>query len=290
LFELTIPCAYQGGKQRIAKQIVNIIKQYINDDNTQFYDLCCGSGAVSIELVNQGFNPANIHMVDKSPWGLFWKQIGDGNFSPELFKSWIDSVPKDVSKIQGYIKELSEIPVYKTQTDISYIFLLLQASAFGGKSIWIKDNKWQNCSFRNYWLPTETSSRRSSVNPMMPMPDTLYNRVEKLCMGMDGVKGYWEDCNDIEVEPNSVIYIDPPYNKTTRYGFKFDYMNFIEKHKNKNIILLSEGKQISDNAILLSRGRSKGGISGKGCRRTVRSFIWNCQCFECQYSWFGNSA
>jgi len=263
LIELTIPCAYQGGKQRIAKQIVNIIKQYINDDNTQFYDLCCGSGAVSIEVVNQGFNPANIHMVDKSPWGLFWKQIGDGTFSPELFKSWIDGVPKDVSKIQAYIKELSKVPVYKTQTDISYIFLLLQASAFGSKSIWIKDNKWQNCSFRNYWLPTETSSRRSPVNPMMPMPDTLYERVEKLCMGMDGVKGYWEDCNDIYIETDSIIYIDPPYNKTTRYGFEFDYMNFIEKHKNTNIILLSEGKQISDNAILLSKGRSKGGISGE---------------------------
>ena len=64
---------------------------------------------------------------------------------------------------------------------------------------------------------------------MMPMPDTLYDRVERLCMGMDGVKGYWEDCNDIHIEPNSVIYIDPPYDKTTRYGFKFDYMRFYRK-------------------------------------------------------------
>lgn len=51
MIELTISYAYQGGKQRIAKQIVNIIKQYINDDKTQFYDLCCGSGAVSVEVV-----------------------------------------------------------------------------------------------------------------------------------------------------------------------------------------------------------------------------------------------
>lgn len=261
--ELTIPCAYQGGKQRIAKEIVNIIKQYIKDDNTQFYDLCCGSGAVSIEMVNQGFFVGNIHMVDKSPWGLFWKQIGDGTFSIDLFKAWIDSVPKDVNLIQDYIKELSKVPVYKTQTDISYIFLLLQASSFGSKSIWIKDDKWQNTSFRNYWLPTETSSRRSPVNPMMPMPDTLYQRVENLCFSMDGVNGYWEDCNDIHIEPNSVIYIDPPYDKTTKYGFEFDYMSFIEKHKNNNIILLSEGKQLSNNAINLTDRRHKGGISGE---------------------------
>ena len=261
--ELTIPCAYQGGKYRIAKQIVNIISEYIKDDNTKFYDLCCGSGAVSIELVNQGFYPGNIIMVDKSPWGLFWEQIGDGTFSIDLFKTWIDSVPKDVSKIQEYIKELSKYPVYKTQTDISYIFLLLQASSFGSKSIWIKDDKWQNTSFRNYWLPTETSSRRSPVNPMMPMPNTLYQRVEELTMGMDGIKGYWKDCNDIFIEPNSVIYIDPPYDKTTKYGFEFDYMKFINEHKNNNIILLSEGKQIFENAYNFTDRRSKGGISGE---------------------------
>lgn len=261
--KLTIPCAYQGGKQRIAKQIVDIIKQYIKDDNTQFYDLCCGSGAVSIELVNQDFFVGNIHMVDKSPWGLFWKQIGDGTFSIDLFKAWIDSVPKDVTKIQEYIKELSKVPVYKTQLDISYIFLLLQASSFGSKSIWIKNDKWQNTSFRNYWLPTETSSRRSPVNPMMPMPDTLYQRVEDLCFGMDGVNGYWDDCNNIHIEPNSIIYIDPPYDKTTRYGFKFDYMSFIKKYNKDNIILLSEGKQLSNKAINLTDRRHKGGISGE---------------------------
>lgn len=52
MIELTIPCAYQGGKQRIAKQIVNIIKQYINDDKTQFYDLCCGSGTTLVAAQN----------------------------------------------------------------------------------------------------------------------------------------------------------------------------------------------------------------------------------------------
>lgn len=261
---LVPPCAYQGGKQRISKDVVDRIYNEVKiNDNTKFYDLCCGSGAISLELVNRGFNPSNIHMVDKSPWGLFWKQIGDGTFSLDLFKAWVDDVPKDVSKIQEWIKNLSSYPVYKTQTDISYIFLLLQASAFGSKSIWIKDDKWQNCSFRNYWLPTETSSRRSTVNPMMPMPNTLYERVEELCMGMDGVKGYWEDCNNVDIEEGSIIYIDPPYDKTTKYGFEFDYMSFIEKFKCNNIIFISEGKQISDKSFLISNGRAKGGISGE---------------------------
>lgn len=259
---LTIPCAYQGGKHRIANRIVDIISGYIKDDSVQFYDFCCGSGAVSIELANRGFPAHNIHMIDKSPWGLFWKQIGDGTFSLDLFEAWINDIPKDVNKIQEYIKSLSSIPIYETQTDISYIFLLLQASAFGSKSIWIEDNMWKNTSFRNYWTPTETSSRRSPVNPMMPMPNTLYDRVAELTVGMDGVNGYWSDCNSINPLENSIIYIDPPYIGTTKYGFEFDYMGFIEQYKSKNIIFLSEGKQLTDIAINITDKRTKGGISG----------------------------
>ena len=271
LAKLTIPCAYQGGKQRIAKQVVDIISQYINNnnsDNIKFYDMCCGSGAISIELVNQGFNPENIIMVDASPWGLFWKQIGDGTFSMDIFKYYIDSVPKDISKIQEYIKQLYKNP---TQMNLVYEFLLLQCASFGSKGIWWKDNKWCTSSFRNYWLPTATSSRRSPVNPMMPMPNTLYQRVQELSFGMEGVKGYWQDCNDIDIEENSIIYIDPPYINTSGYGFEFNYMNFIEKHK--NIILLSEGMKLSDNNYNLTDRRSKGGISGERKKKANEEWL-----------------
>ena len=68
--KLEIPCSYQGGKQRLAKQIVDIFyaENEINDD-TKFYDLCCGSGAVSLELINRGFNPNNIIMIDNGCFG-----------------------------------------------------------------------------------------------------------------------------------------------------------------------------------------------------------------------------
>lgn len=67
-----MPCAYQGGKQRISKDIVDIIfnKCYI-DKNTKFFDLCCGSGAFSIELINRGILPENITMVDAGCFGAF---------------------------------------------------------------------------------------------------------------------------------------------------------------------------------------------------------------------------
>ena len=65
--KLSIPCAYQGGKQRLAKDIVDIIFNENNiSEDTKFYDLCCGSGAISIELINRGIQPENITMISLS--------------------------------------------------------------------------------------------------------------------------------------------------------------------------------------------------------------------------------
>src|SRR3546814_8323980 len=52
--QLRVPCAYQGGKQRVAAQIVDLLLGANPGPNTRFYDLCCGSAAVSIELVKRG--------------------------------------------------------------------------------------------------------------------------------------------------------------------------------------------------------------------------------------------
>lgn len=70
--ELIPPCSYQGGKQRLAKEIVDVIfdRNFITD-NTKFYDLCCGSGAISLELINRGVNPENIIMLDVGVWVIF---------------------------------------------------------------------------------------------------------------------------------------------------------------------------------------------------------------------------
>jgi site-specific DNA-adenine methylase len=249
--KLVSSISYQGGKQRIAPQILDHIKPEGN-----FYDLCCGSGAISIELVNRNYDVNQITMLDAGPWGLFWKMIGNGSFSLKEFEHHLGNVPKDISLIQSYIKELSKNPAY---IDTVYVFLLLQASSFGGKSIWISDNKWRNCSFRNYWLPTATSSRRSHVNPMMPMPDTLFERIVNICEKMQGVNGIYGDINDF-VPGEGIVYIDPPYSKTTLYGFNFDLMDYIKKIGKKCYV--SEGKKLSENSILIAGKRAKGGISG----------------------------
>lgn len=264
--KLIPPCAYQGGKQRIAKDIVDIIYKNFNiNENTKFYDLCCGSGAISIEMVNRGFYDFNITMVDASPWGLFYKSLGDLTFSPDIFKIYIDDIPKDITKIKKYAQDMLERPANDGLFEnMVYKFLILQSCAFGSTATWVENNEWRKAGgLRDYWLPTETSNRKSPVNPMMPMPDTLFDRVENLCANMDGVKGIYDLIENVEIEDNenTIIYIDPPYDKTCKYGYDFDYMSFVSKFK-KAKIFLSEGKQLFNNAIKISSERKKGGING----------------------------
>lgn len=278
--KLVPPCAYQGGKQRLAKDIVDIIlednPQLLNEeDETLFYDLCCGSGAISIEMVNRGVNPLRIVMVDASPWGLFWQRIGDGTFSTEVFKFYIDDIPKDITKIKDFAKQMIQNPANDGLFDnMVYKFLILQSCAFGSTATWVENNQWKKAGgLRDYWLPTETSNRRSPVNPMMPMPQTLFERVENISFKMDGVKGYYEDVNNINIEEKSIVYIDPPYDKTCKYGYDFDYIEYVNKISKNNMVYLSEGKQLTNTAICLSKGRNKGGINGSKIKKANEEWL-----------------
>jgi len=260
LKKLESPCAYQGGKQRLAKQITDIIfKENSINAETKFYDLCCGSGAMSIELIRRGIKPSNITMLDASPWGLFWSQIGSMDFSISRFVDYINDIPKDVSKIQSHIKDLYKQPA---NIDTVYKFLLLQASSFGSKAIWLKsETEWATSSFRSYWLPTETSKRRSPVNPMMPMPNTLLERVRNISFQMAGINGIHSNIELFDkFNDNSIIYIDPPYLNTSGYGYTFDLNNYINKLNKR--IYISEGYKFTEGAYLMSGKRDKGGING----------------------------
>jgi hypothetical protein len=250
------PTSYQGGKARIAKKIASIL---IAEGNKKYYDLCCGSGAVSLQLVNSGVSPDQIIMLDRGPWGLVWKAVGEGSFDLTKLESHIDKMPKNPVDIQPYIKALAKQPVGK---DAIYTFLLLQASSFGSKPIWIDGISWKNCSFRRYWMPTPTSNRRSPVNPMMPMPSTLLERMRGICKQMKGVTGVCDDIQQVVIETPATVYIDPPYLGRTGYGFDFDAVEYAKKLGAK--CFLSEGQKLSPSATLMagSSDRRKGGISG----------------------------
>ena len=263
--KLIPPCSYQGGNQRLAKQIVDIIfgQNEINE-KTKFYDLCCGSGAITLELINRGIHPSNIIMVDASMWGKLWQSIANNKFELDVFKQEIDKLPS-IENIQGYLKQMNSNAI-NTDLDI-YHFLLQQAGSFGSKYIDVKNGKWLNSTFRSYWFPTETSKRRSVVNPMMPMPNTFYERMKKIIEYMQGnIKALYCKIEEVEwhFDEGDIVYIDPPYKNTSKYNFDFDYEQFLIDNWSYVNIYISEGYKMDSttNAVLLSKGRKKGNISG----------------------------
>lgn len=271
------PCSYQGGKQRLAKQIADILIEGNGSLTTKFYDLCCGSGAISLELINRGVKPENITMIDIGCYGQFWEAIAEAKFDLTEFRAELNKLPNK-ENIQFYLKELSS---NLDSNKMVYQYLLLQAGSFGGKQIYIQNNKWKNTSFRNYWVPTETSNRRSPVNPMMPMPDVLYKRVENIVLRLHGKihaknEDIFEAVKRIKADSNICVYVDPPYASTTGYGNSFDVYDLIHEIKLKNIPLyISEGYAMrgAHSAYLLSTGRKKGNISGSVQKKPTEEWL-----------------
>ena len=261
---MRVPCAYQGGKQRVAAQIVDLLLEAAPGPDSRFYDLCSGSGAVSIELVNRGIDPSRIWMLDISSWGAFWSAIGSGTFNMEAFDRFLSELPSDKRDFKAHMLALSALPVGGHEVEL---YPVLQASSFGGKQVWRKGEHWANACFRDYWEPTATSIRRSPANPMQPSPTELRRRIDALVTGMKGVTCLNMDIMMLLSDPfpsNAVVYIDPPYQSTTRYAFSFDVTSFINRFREVNQVPLfvSEGNPLSDNAVMLKFGGANGGISG----------------------------
>jgi len=261
---LRVPCSYQGGKQRIASQVVDNLLEAAPNQDSRFYDLCCGSGAISIELVNRGVDPSRIWMLDISSWGAFWSAIGSGAFNMHVFNRYLSGLPDDKRDYKAHMLKLSAKPLIEGEVEL---YPLLQANSFGGKQIWYNGESWANACFRDYWEPTATSIRRSPANPMQPGPVELRRRIDALVNGMRGVNAINLDIMTILTEPvpsDAVVYIDPPYKSTTKYAFNFDLTSFIEQFRkiSQAPLFISEGVPLNDSSLMLAFGGAKGGISG----------------------------
>lgn len=261
---MRVPCSYQGCKQRIASQVVDHLLDAAPSPDSRFYDLCCGSGAISIELVNRGVDPSRIWMLDISSWGAFWSAIGSGTFNMNVFDRFLSELPHDKRGYKAHMLMLSALPLREGEIEL---YPLLQASSFGGKQIWRNGESWANACFRDYWEPTATSVRRSPANPMQPGPAELRRRIDALVNGMRGVNAINMDIMTIlstSVPCDAVVYVDPPYKSTTKYAFNFDIESFINQFRkiNQSPLFISEGVPLNDNSLMLTFGGAKGGISG----------------------------
>ncbi|MEG7798799.1 hypothetical protein U2116_14905, partial [Listeria monocytogenes] len=87
---------------KVANKIYKLITEKHGDDIT-LVDVCCGGGSVSIEFINNGLHPENIHMFDAGAIGAFWQQVSEGTFDLEYFEYLIDQIPRDLSKIKNFM-------------------------------------------------------------------------------------------------------------------------------------------------------------------------------------------
>ena len=262
--KLVPPCSYQGGKQRLAKKIVDIIfEQNEINEETKFYDLCCGSGAITLELINRGIHPNNITMVDKSEYGAFWNSIANDEFDLGIFKNMINEMPEKQYRKQ-YLLDISK-NFNEEYKECQY--LLLQSGSFGGKAIYSENKQWKHHGFRDYWQPTETSVRRSPCNPTQPEPVVMLNRVKDIlsvcggcirCVNGDVI----EFVKNEKFKENSIIYIDPPYIGTTGYNDDLDIMEVIKLIPSYIPTYVSECNVLSDVYEFITKGKSKGNITG----------------------------
>lgn len=261
---LRVPCSYQGGKQRIAGEIAEVLLDSARGVNSQFFDLCCGSGAISIELINKGVSPERITMLDISSWGTFWEAVGRGSFRMEIFQNYLEQVPQDKRLVKEHMMRLSQQDPGEFEAEI---YPILQSCSFGGKQIWWRDGVWHNAFFRDYWHPTETSIRRSPANPMHPKPEQLQQRIAHITERMSGITAMHADITTIldgSVPRDAVFYVDPPYQGTTSYGFNFNVITFAEtlRERTSAPIFVSEGRALSSGGVELKVRGANGGISG----------------------------
>lgn len=263
--KLRVPCTYQGGKQRLAGAIVDVFfaENKIGAD-TRFYDLCCGSGAISIELVNRGISPQNISMLDISSWGAFWAAVGHGTFDMEFFDSILSGLPDDKRE---YKKHLEGLVSSSSLVHEAELYPILQANSFGGKQITTKNGEWDNACFRDYWEPTANSVRRSPANPMQPSPTELKRRVTAIVrdmVGANGIRGDIMSFFSFNVAPDSIVYVDPPYMNTTGYSYMFNIKDFIQEYKAafQAPLYISENVALGHNATKLQLHGANGGITG----------------------------
>jgi len=271
------PVTYQGGKTRIADAIADLLLGELGCRDV--FDLCCGCGAVSLALVRKGLDPRRLTMVDVGPWGRFWEMVGAESFDTICLREFADVLPKDPRQIRMALEAISKADA--SDRFSIYTFLLLQAGSFGGKPVSADGKKWVVHGFRDYWEPTATSSRRSPVNPMMPMPETLVARVEEIVSRMRGVIGRQKSMGDVVIPRDSLVYIDPPYDGLTAgyakeraewraslgsfgRGAIFDVAEFARELAAKgSTVLVSEAKPLGEEAIKVAGPRAKGGVSGR---------------------------
>lgn len=243
--------SYQGGKAVLAPRIADVMNV---PRERPFVELCAGTAAVSLELLNRGHH-GPIALVDSGPWGLVWSQLGSGTFDLRAFRRYCASVPRNPKSVRGFLEDLATQPATR---DTAPVFLLLQAGSFGGRAITDEGGRWRHHGFRTHWRGEvrgrECQETRPTLAPRLP---ELLRRVEALVNALPGrVRGWRARAEDWRGHSDETVYIDPPYRGTLEYPHELDAVALAERLP--SVVWVSERRPLGPHAVSLGRNRRAG--------------------------------
>lgn len=273
--KLTPPCGYVGGKRRIAPAIVELILRGCPE---RVVDVGCGSGAVTLELLNKGYPARCIKMVDSGPWGAFWSAASLGDLDVDLIGSMMSDVwHREPCSVADY--------VYDVACDgfSPEVFLLLQAASYGSTPVWHDGEAWRrgrpsaNRAYkaRGYWSPgpssAETKPRGTIFKPM-----EIASMVRAVAEAVsNGVIVEHAPAESVLIEPGSAVYVDPPYAGASGYQHSMMYEKVVAAAQGCDVYV-SESRRTkgaTESFLMSSRKRaSLNGASGKSGEEWVNYY------------------
>lgn len=267
------PCGYTGGKRKFAAVIVDHL---LESTPKRVFDLCCGSGAITLELLARGFNPESIVCVDAGPWGLFWQKISTGTLDLKLVEDLFKEV---AARSPQTVAEWIEQDIAKREPTTEH-FLLLQAASFGSTPVWWDGSRWRRGELhvnrgykaRPYWEPGP-SSKETKPRGTVFTPLKILARVRDIALAGKGLKALHGRVEDVELEAPGVVYLDPPYEGFSGYGVVLDIKGVIRKSKIP--IYVSEGSQLegAETSFRLSVNRKGASLNGKSTTALTEEWL-----------------
>lgn len=265
--EIEPPCGYKGGKRRFSAPILKKITQR-HPSPTQFYDLCCGSGAVFLRALEWGIvEPKQVTCVDAGFWGVFWEAVAQGTLDVDLIEDLLlNQRPDDPRKVGDWLRD-----DVATRDPTPETFVVLQSSAWGGNAVWWNEDtqEWmqgegsRKFSPRTYWEPGRDSPE-TKPRFTIYQPDSIVARVRKItsAIGGSGLLAYQGRVEDVTPK-HGVLYLDPPYQNTSGYGVGLDLATAIDQFRDFPLYV-SEGCPLpgAHESWKLSSSRKRASFNG----------------------------
>lgn len=177
---------YMGSKARFSNEILPIILQGRQQDQIYVEPFAGGMNMVSEVNGKRIANDIHYYLIE------MWK---------ELVKGW---VPAKISKEQYLDVKLNpnNYPPY-----------------FVG---WVGFN----CSYSGKWFGGFAGDTKTKIGTIRDYQTEAINNVIKQVKKMSGVIFQNKPFFKLELQPNSIVYCDPPYEGTTGYSNHFDHKVF----------------------------------------------------------------